>query len=184
MRLQKILSLATCLAIACLSGQIWAQEGASPTCPDGIGLGSCGTGPISANCVDTRTGYPRPDYRLRYANWDKFSPHPYYSYSRRGIEAQMTYDWNQQQMNNYAWHCNNSYWQYGRPTALVVPPNSAFQSIYSWGVGETRSVPIYHQFGRGYPGTAGVAGPGGYPATPYWPSRTTQFGVYPVRAPF
>ena len=145
---------AGCLVLA-LAGPIAAQEGMSPTCPTGYGLGTCGTGEVTANCVDTRTGYPRWDYRLRYANWDKISPHPYYSYSRRGIEAQLTHQWNQQQMNNYAWHCNNSYWMYGRPTALVVPPNSSFQSIYSWGVGQTRSVPIYHQFGRPYPGTAG-----------------------------
>ena len=45
---------------------------------------------------------------------------------------------------------------------------------------QTRSVPIYHQFGRQYPGEDAAAH---FPAKPYWPSNTTQFGVYPVRAP-
>ena len=170
--------------VVALSSIAGAQTGGSPTCPNGIGLGTCGIGEIQANCVGTRTGYPRLDYRLRYAHWDKFSPRPYYTYSRHGIEAQRTHAWNQQQMQSYAWHCNNSYWQYGRPTALVVPPTSAFQTVYSWGVANTRSVPIYHQFGRPYPGPGVAPAPGTFPAAPYWPSNTTQLGIYPVRGPF
>jgi len=185
MKMQNLKIVCASLALAALSGVASAQVGTNPAVPQGVGLGTCGTGTVQANCVGTRTGYPNVANRLRYAHWDKISPHPYYSYSRQGINAQLTHQWNQQQMNAYPWHGNNSYWQYGRPTALVVPPTAAFQSVYSWGVGQTRSVPIYHQFGRGYPGyTTGGVGAGGFPATPYWPSNTSQFGVYPVRAPF
>ena len=143
-----------------LSGVASAQSvaGGNPSCPQGIGPGTCGIGQIQANCACTLTGYPRPDLQLRYAYFDRFSPRPVYAYNRRGIEAQRTYQWNQRQMQSYPWHCQNSYWQYGRPTALVVPPTASFQTQYSWGVGNTRSVPIYHQFGRSYPGP-GVAPP-------------------------
>ena len=161
-----------------------AANPGSPSCPQGVGTASCGIGPVQANCVDTRSGYPSPLNRIRFAVRDRISPRPFYSYSKHGIEAQLTHQWNQQQMNNYAWHCNNSYWQYGRPTALVVPPNAGFQTVYSWGVGNTRSVPIYHQFGRAYPGHGTAPKAGEFPATPYWPYNTQQFGIYPVRAPF
>ncbi len=162
-----------------------AFHAGAPHCPGNIGLGSCGIGEVRANCVNTRTGYPNPVYRLRYAAWDRMSPRSFYSYSRHGIEAQLTHQWNQDQMQQHPWHCQYNYWQYGRPTALVVPPNSAFQTVYSWGVAETRSVPIYHQFGRAYPGhDGGAAGQARFYNTPSWPSNTSQFGVYPVRGPF
>ena len=38
------------------------------------------------------------------------------------------------------------------PVALVVPPTAGMQSRLALGVGGTRISPIYHQFGRGYPG--------------------------------
>jgi hypothetical protein len=80
------------------------------------------------------------------------------------------------------WH--NAYYHaaYGEPIALVVPPTAEYQSQYSWGVGATRVTPIYHQYGRAYPGAAGAYGYF-YP-TPAWPSDTNQFGVYYIRGPW
>jgi hypothetical protein len=70
---------------------------------------------------------------------------------------------------------------WGQPVALVVPPNAESQTNWGWGVGNTRTMPIYHQFGRNYPGA-----PGGVALapTPPWPSDTQQFGVYYVRGPW
>jgi hypothetical protein len=81
------------------------------------------------------------------------------------------------------WHGEYAYTQWGTPVALVVPPNSKMHTSWSWGVAQTEMVPIYHQFFRDYPGDAGG---GGYPfqQTPYWPSHTDQFGVYPIRGPW
>ena len=81
------------------------------------------------------------------------------------------------------WHGDYAYTPWGTPVALVVPPNSKMHTSWSWGVAQTEMVPIYHQFFRDYPGEIG---PTGYPyyATPYWPSHTDQFGVYPVRGPW
>lgn len=81
------------------------------------------------------------------------------------------------------WHGDYAYTPYGTPIALVVPPNSKMHTSWSWGVAQTEVVPIYHQFFRDYPGEmAGGAWP--YYPTPYWPSHTDQFGVYPVRGPW
>jgi hypothetical protein len=81
------------------------------------------------------------------------------------------------------WH--NAYYHaaYGEPVALVVPPTAEYQAQYSWGVGSTRVVPIYNQFGRAYPGASAGAYGYFYP-TPAWPSDTNQFGVYYVRGPW
>lgn len=81
------------------------------------------------------------------------------------------------------WHGQYSYTPWGTPVAMVVPPNSKMQSSWSWGVAQTEMVPLYHQFYRDYPGELG---PSGYPfySTPYWPSHTDQFGVYPIRGPW
>jgi hypothetical protein len=55
------------------------------------------------------------------------------------------------------------------------------QSNYSWGVSQNTMTPVYHQFS----GKAANGGGGGvFKATPYWPSHTDQFGVYPVRGPW
>ena len=113
---------------------------------------------------------------------DHFSPHPLYAYSPHGVEASWTHNWNKQQMNNHPWHGGHNYWRFGTPTALVVPPTAAFHTTYRWGVGQTTSTPIYHQFGTG--GAGMIGGGGGFSNTPYWPSSTNQFGVYPVRAPW
>lgn len=81
------------------------------------------------------------------------------------------------------WH--NAYYHaaYGEPIALVVPPTAEYQTHYGWGVGGTRVEPIYHQFGRAYPGMNAGAYGYFYP-TPAWPSDTNQFGVYYIRGPW
>lgn len=86
---------------------------------------------------------------------------------------------------NYTWHGGYFHSEYGAPVALVVPPTAQLRTDYGWGVGNTRIRRIDHQFMYGFPGTAGgVAGGGGFRATPPWPSDTTQFGVYYVRGPW
>lgn len=110
-------------------------------------------------------------------------PSPVYAHSRRGAEATWTHQWNQQQAMMRPWHGNYYHYQYGAPLALIVPPTASFQSNYSWGVGRTTSSPIYHQFGRAYPGPASGEAHGLYPR-PYWPSNTNQFGVYYIRGPW
>ena len=111
-------------------------------------------------------------------------PHPVYAHSRAGINATRTHRWNQVQAQQRSWHGGYYYPAYGQPLALVVPPTASFQTVYSWGVGNTRSVPIYHQFGRPYPGQTTGATPGMYQRvpTPQW--NTQQFGVYYSRAPW
>jgi hypothetical protein len=81
------------------------------------------------------------------------------------------------------WHGPWAYTPYGMPTALVVPPNSKMHTSYAWGVAQSEMIPIYHQFHPYNPGGTGYTGYGGL-ATPYWPSHTDQFGVYPVRGPW
>jgi len=81
------------------------------------------------------------------------------------------------------WHGPWAYTPYGMPTALVVPPNSKMHTSYAWGVAQSEMIPIYHQFHPYSPGGVGYTGYGGLP-TPYWPSHTDQFGVYPVRGPW
>ena len=83
------------------------------------------------------------------------------------------------------WH--NGFYDvaWGEPIALVVPPTAEYQSNYGWGVGGTRVAPIYHQFGRPYPGPPGyVDSWGRFIPTPHWPSDTQQFGVYYIRGPW
>ncbi len=82
------------------------------------------------------------------------------------------------------WH--NGYYDiaWGEPIALVVPPNAEYQANYGWGVGGTRVAPIYHQFGRPFPGYNGPYPPGRFLPTPNWPSDTQQFGVYYIRGPW
>lgn len=82
----------------------------------------------------------------------------------------------------YNWNRNYAYTDYGQPTALVVPPTAQLQTNWGWGVGSSRISRIDHQFQRNYPGGGPFGGP--FRPTPVWPSDTTQFGVYPVRAPW
>ena len=125
-----------------------------------------------------------PKATLKAASHDFFSPHRVYSYSNGGLKAAHTHTWNGNQQNVYAWHGGHQNWRWGSPTALVVPPTSGYQSTYAWGVGQTRSTPIHHQFGRGGAASIGGGGGGGFQNTPYWPSSTDQFGIYPVRGPW
>ena len=117
-----------------------------------------------------------------YGLQDGFSPHPLYAYSAGGANAARINEWNKSRAAQTSWHRNYNYWRWNAPTALVVPPTAAFQSSYAWGVGQTRSMPINHQFGTSNPG--GGAGSGSFSQTPYLPSSTDQLGVYPVRAPW
>jgi hypothetical protein len=82
----------------------------------------------------------------------------------------------------YNWNRNYAYTDFGAPTALVVPPTAQLQTNYGWGVSSSRISRIDHQFQRNYPGYGQFGGP--FRPTPVWPSDTTQFGVYPVRAPW
>ncbi|AMV32715.1 hypothetical protein VN12_11370 [Pirellula sp. SH-Sr6A] len=89
--------------------------------------------------------------------------------------------WAYNQSMNQPWHGEYYWLRTGQPTALIVPPTVTMQSNYSWGVSQNTMTPIYHQFS----GKASNGGGGGvFKATPYWPSHTDQFGVYPVRGPW
>ena len=89
--------------------------------------------------------------------------------------------WAQSQSMNQPWHGEYYSLTTGQPTALIVPPTVTMQSNYSWGVSQNTMTPVYHQFG----GHAANGASGGvFKATPYWPSHTNQFGVYPVRGPW
>jgi len=82
----------------------------------------------------------------------------------------------------YNWNRNYAYTDFGAPTALVVPPTAQLQTNYGWGVASSRISRIDHQFQRNFPGYGQFGGP--FRPTPLWPSDTTQFGIYPVRAPW
>ncbi len=114
---------------------------------------------------------------------DQYHPNPYYAYGRGGITATREHHWNYQQAQSYPWNGDYSYWKYGTPTALVLPPTAAFMSNYQWGVGNTTSTPIHHQFQHQSHGMSGGEA-GGAHWTPYWPNHTRQFGLYGVRAPW
>lgn len=120
---------------------------------------------------------------IKMASHDHYSPYPMYAYSNAGLAAGRTHAANIEQSSTTPWHGNYMNWKWRQPTALVVPPNTSYQTSYAWGVGQTRSNPLHHQFGRNSVG-AGVGGAGGFSPTPYWPSSTEQFGIYPVRAPW
>jgi hypothetical protein len=82
----------------------------------------------------------------------------------------------------YNWNRNYAYTDFGAPTALVVPPTAQLQTNYGWGVASSRISRIDHQFQRNFPGYGTFGGP--FRPTPVWPSDTTEFGIYPVRAPW
>jgi hypothetical protein len=114
----------------------------------------------------------------------RYHPAPAYARGRRGRRAAETHQWNMAQASGLPWHGNYYNAQYGAPVALVVPPTAGYITNYSWGVGNTSSTPIYHQFARPYPGAASGSKGGSFHATPLWPSNTNQFGYYPVRGPW
>ena len=128
--------------------------------------------------------YVRPIRTLKAASHDRFSPDPIYSYSNGGLLSVDIQNWNNSQQNVYPWHGGYQNWRFETPTALVVPPTAGYQSSYAWGVGQTRSTPIHHQFGRGGGAFGGGGNGTGFATTPYWPHSTDNFGIYPVRGPW
>lgn len=83
---------------------------------------------------------------------------------------------------NTQWHRNYAHPHWQQPVALIAPPIANMQSSWSWGVGRTRMVPIYHQFTRPHVNASG--GGGELSAAPNWPSSTMHQGVYYVRGPW
>jgi hypothetical protein len=88
-------------------------------------------------------------------------------------------------------HSSQSSWngdyynvQQGGPVALVVPPTASSMAAWSWGVAQSEVRPLYHQYGRAYVGGAAGGSSNPYKPTPYWPSHTDEFGIYPVRGPW
>ncbi len=169
-----------------------------PDNADETGIGTCtdrDKWPCRGNCEFTNGNWnapcptlPNHAYNKYIARgWalsqDKFTPYPLYTYGKTGIDAARIDQWNRIRAQQTSWHGGYNYWRYNAPTALVVPPTAAFQSVYSWGVGGTKSVPINHQFGANNPGGAGGISQQ-FSQAPYWPSSTDQLGVYAVRAPW
>ncbi|MGI9519522.1 MAG: hypothetical protein ACR2NP_20895 [Pirellulaceae bacterium] len=198
------LSLLAAFAMLTMCGQLSAQECAGGDC--GAEYHHGGGYANDGNCTP-RPGYPCPPaappadcigatgpHGKRYigpaaiglAARDHYSPAPLYAYGSGGLDATRFDYWNRQQSSAYSWHGGYNYWRWGSPTALVVPPTAAFQTEYNWGVAQTRSLPIYHQFSQNAGGGMGMVGGGSgmYGNTPYWPSSTSQFGIYPVRGPW
>jgi len=89
--------------------------------------------------------------------------------------------WARNQAMQTPWHGEYYYLKTGQPTALIVAPNVTMQANHSWGVSQNTMTPVYHQFGGNAP--TGRGG-GVFKATPYAPSHSTQFGIYPVRGPW
>lgn len=209
---QNLFSMAVLMALASWTVAASAQDcpsgGCGPgvagaACPGGtcgvggmINDGNCGPAPHvpcpevgpSTDCIGAvgpnGKRYLNPVTKARLVWNDPFSPQPHYAYGSAGLDATRTDRWNRQQAAQYSWHGGYNYWRYGQPTALVVPPTAAFQTEYNWGVAQTRSLPIYAQFGNGGGGVIGGGGGAGFSNTPYWPSSTSQFGIYPVRSPW
>jgi hypothetical protein len=138
----------------------------------------------SDGMIQPTSDFVSPMRTLKAAAHDNFSPHRVYSYSNAGLDAAHTHNWNNSQQDVHSWHGGYQNWRWESPTALVVPPTASYQSSYNWGVGQTRSTPIHHQFGRGGRASVGGGIGGGFQNTPYWPHSTDNFGLYPVRGPW
>ena len=82
------------------------------------------------------------------------------------------------------WHGGYYHHLWGRPVPMVVPPNAAMYTQFNWGVSTNEMRPIYHQFGRRYPGEIAGGGETSLLGAPYHPSSTRQAGVYYIRAPW
>ena len=98
--------------------------------------------------------------------------------------AEMPYLYPLRRAQLYNWHAQYAYTNYGRPTALVVPPTADLQTNWSWGAPSMRISRIDHQFTRNYPGPGPYAAGRPFRYTPAWPQSTQQFGVYYVRGPW
>ena len=137
---------------------------------------------MTMSTYDKRLSLPRSLKMAAHGN--PYTPEKLYTYNNTGVLAQRTHSWNQQEAAGRPWHGDYQNWRWREPTALVVPPTASYQTSYAWGVGQVRSTPIHHQFGRQDAGMIGGGGGEGFSRTPYWPSSTEQFGLYPVRAPW
>lgn len=87
------------------------------------------------------------------------------------------------------WHAGYYETAWGRPMPLVVPPTATHQTDWGWGIANTRVTRIYPQFGGPYNGypydpAAGMGQEEQWRPSPYWPSDTSQFGVYYIRGPW
>ncbi len=91
--------------------------------------------------------------------------------------------WGERFARTMPWHGSYYYAPWGSSVSLVVPPVANMQTSMGWGVTQTSMRPIYHQFGRPYPGD-GLSSSGQCQGTPRWPSHTDQFGVYYTRGPW
>lgn len=175
-------SSAQAQSCGCGSGKVKRAAGALIHAPGKLAATLNGGGATfdAQGRVQPQTSFVNPRTTLKLAAQDHFSPNPVYAYSGQGTRAGRTHSWNQDQQSANSWHGGYKTWRYDQPTAVVVPPTASYQSTYAWGVGQTRSTPIHHQFGRGAGSSGGPAG--GYENTPYFPSNTNQFGYYPVRS--
>jgi hypothetical protein len=126
---------------------------------------------VATTCLPARAGNPA------YVPNVVMTPH----HTHHAYRADRLARWNAAQR---PWHGPYAYTPYGVPLALVVPPNAKMHTSWSWGVAQSEMVPIWHQFYRDYPGEMAGGGAPGFQPTPYWPSHTDQFGVYPVRGPW
>ncbi len=81
------------------------------------------------------------------------------------------------------WHGYHYKPQWGMPLAMAVPPTAGTRTHWGWGVGNTRTTPIGHQYGPHWPGP-GVYDRRSYRQTPPWPTDTDQMGVYYIRGPW
>ncbi len=138
---------------------------------------------VDANGM-TMTNYTNrisPRATVRMAAQNPFTPSRLYTYSNNGVAAQRTHIWNQNEAQGRPWSGEYMNWRWRAPTALIVPPTASHQTSYGWGVGQVRSTPIHHQFNPANGNEmGGTTGP--HAKTPYWPSHTDQFGIYPVRS--
>ncbi len=92
-------------------------------------------------------------------------------------------------MPNGPWHAGYYETAWGRPMPVVVPPTATHQTDYGWGISNTRVTRIWPQYSgphTGYPydPAAGVGANEQWRPAPYWPSDTSQFGVYYIRGPW
>ena len=208
--IRPILILTVVAAIGMMISPLHAQQaavGCGGSCGDmpanGSGQGGCGARPgvpcaqatngvgaegYCIGCQKNGSRYLSPTATVRNAFQDKYSPRRLYAHGPAGMDATRMHQWNYQQSAVNSWHGSFNNWRYNQPVALVVPPTAAYQTEYRWGVGQTRSMPIYHQYhrdgGNVVQGVGGRIRGVGMSNTPYRPSSTRQFGVYPVRGPW
>ena len=194
----KLMSGFALIAMMAFGGTAYAQNWNTGNCGPNCGNADCGPASHtpcpqvapSNDCIGAVGPNGQrymPVRAIGFAMGDRFSPQPLYAYSAAGLDATRVDYWNRNTAApQYSWHGNYNYWRWGQPTALVVPPTASFQTEYNWGVAQTRSMPIYHQFNGGFGAVvaANAENGGVFRNPPYWPNSTSQLGVYPVRGPW